>query len=495
MNLNAQIINRFFSHLPACRVGIFGDLILDRYVFGKAHRISREAPIPVLKIKRTDELLGAAGNTMNNLLTLGCQADLIAATGEDEAGKHLKKMIAQRPGATAHFIITNERRTAIKTRYLDGHQQLFCTDEEPDLPLSAEQQNELIETLKRQLSDLDCLILSDYGRGLLNDHVIKAAIKAANAAKVPVLVDPRKPDFSIYEGAALLTPNLGELAAAYLGPLENDADIEAAGRALIKKHKIGAILITRSSEGMTLMTSDDSTPLHIRAHAREVFDVSGAGDTVIAVLAAGFAAGLSPRDGARLANVAAGIVVAKAGTSPIYAAELQAALRDQDTKASSAPVTDRMQAQERVRSWQASSLKVGFTNGCFDILHAGHVSYLAQARAKVDRLVVGINVDDSVKRLKGPERPINHENDRAAVLAALGAVDLVVLFGEQNEDADKADEILKLLRPDIYFKGADYNEKNLPEMPTVRSYNGRVEFIPLEDGRSTTNVIQKMKTG
>lgn len=498
---------RLKAHIAAMQdipVLVVGDIMLDRFVYGSVDRISPESPVPVLAVKREDNMLGGAGNALANLAGLGAKGLILSLIGDDEDGKAVIKKAQQLGLETSGLIADSARPTIVKTRFLAGHQQLLRTDYERNEPLSDAVTQSLIKKAQEIVPTVKAVILSDYGKGVLSDALISAVMDAANTAGVPVIVDPKGQDFSRYKGAAAITPNKKELSEATRGmAVKTDEEIIAAATSLIDTCGIEAVVATRSADGMSVIQKS-AAPAHFKSADIEVFDVSGAGDTVIATIAAALGAGADLVEAGALANVAGGIVVAKVGTAPIRATELSAALDSDEAHgqinnkskkgAHMVAVCDWAEAAEHVRRWKAKGLKTGFTNGCFDILHFGHVSYLNDARAKCDRLIVGLNSDASVRILKGEDRPVHNEQSRAAVLAALGAVDLVVLFGAENPgDDNTACDLLSLVQPDIYFKGGDYTVDQIPEAPTVRSYGGVVDVMPVYEGHSTTASIAKAR--
>lgn len=472
--------------LAKARVVCAGDLMLDRYVYGEVRRISPEAPIPVLAIDHETAMLGGAGNVVRNLAALGVGVSVAGVIGDDEAGRTVTDLLASEPGVRPLLGTDPARRTAIKTRFCAGPQQLLRADRETIAPLAPALQDRLVGAVESALAQASVLVLSDYGKGLLEAGVAKRLIAAARQAGRMVIVDPKGTDFSRYAGATLLTPNRRELAEATRMPVGDDAQVVAAARALIATHGVQAVLVTRSQDGMTLVEATGE-PRHLKAEARAVFDVSGAGDTVVAVLAGALAAGLALDDAARLANAAAGIVVGKVGTAVVHPDELVSALHHQDVWEAEAKLVSREQAVERIAAWRRQGLKIGFTNGCFDLLHPGHVSLLAQARAACDRLVVGLNSDASVSRLKGPSRPVQTEAARATVMASLRSVDLVVIFGEDTPLA-----LIEALRPDVLVKGADYTVETVVGADRVQSWGGRVLLAELAQGHSTSATIARI---
>jgi D-beta-D-heptose 7-phosphate kinase / D-beta-D-heptose 1-phosphate adenosyltransferase len=475
------------------KIMVVGDLMLDVYIYGDVDRISPESPVPVLAIRKTDKMLGGAGNVLANLCALDAKPIVFAAIGNDAYADDVIG-IAQKLGADVNGILRDESRpTTLKTRYLARQQHLLRTDFEKTHALSAELEKKMLSAIEKSMKDVKAVVLSDYGKGVLTKTLLEKIIAAAKAAGVPVLVDPKGHDYSIYKGADYVTPNRKELGEATAqSNLKTDAEITMAAQKLIAQSGVACVIATRSEDGMSVIGKGE--PMHLRTQAREVFDVSGAGDTVIATLAAMLAAGADIQTAATIANQAAGIAVSKVGTAPVRVEELHDALSGNHDAGGGrqARLASDNDALEQIRKWQAQGLKVGFTNGCFDIVHKGHVNYLEQARSNCDRLVLALNSDASVKILKGPTRPINDEEARAAVMGSLSSVDLVVLFGATKAGEDNTPcALIGQLRPDIFFKGGDYTIDQLPEAKIVQSYGGEVAIMGLENGFSTTNIIAK----
>jgi len=473
--------------LPKARVLVLGDAMLDRFTYGHVDRISPEAPIPVLRVERETAMLGGAGNVASNLAALGAQVRLLTVVGADEAGAEVRRLVMEKLGDAEGLVPEAGRQTTTKVRFLAGGQQLLRTDRETVAPLKPRQADLMIELAESWMDQTDVLVLSDYGKGVLTDTVVARAIAAARAAGKPVLVDPKGSDYARYRGAFCVTPNRKELAEASGLPTDGDAAVAAAATAVMTTAGIGAVVATRSEQGMSVIGPDAGAAVHLRAEAREVFDVSGAGDTVVAALAAALGTGADLVDAARLANAAAGIVVAKVGTAVVRPDELRAAIHRSDRAEREAKVASPEAAVEQVARWRRGGLRVGFTNGCFDLLHPGHVSLLTQARAACDRLIVGLNSDASVKRLKGETRPVQDETARATVLASLAGVDMVVVFEE-----DTPLRLIEAIRPDVLVKGADYTIESVVGAPFVQSYGGRVVLADLMDGQSTSRTIAKL---
>lgn len=474
------------ERLKDARVLCVGDVMLDRYVYGAVERISPEAPIPVLRVEREAAMLGGAGNVVRNLSALGAHVTFVSVVGNDPAGREISGLVTADERHEPYLSVERGRMTTIKTRYVAGGQQLLRTDKETVVPVATSVAEDLRRVAVGAVAEAAVIVLSDYGKGVLTPELMRALIDTGRTHGRPVLVDPKGKDFSRYHGATVMTPNRVELAAATGMPVGTDAEIAAAAQKLIGECALESLLVTRGADGMTLFPRVGEA-VHLPAEAREVFDVSGAGDTVVAMLAAAMAAGVALPDAARLANVAAGIVVGKTGTAVATADEVFTALHTQDLLDAESKIAAPDEALERVARWRQEGLTIGFTNGVFDLLHPGHVMLLSQAKAVCDRLVVGLNSDASVKRLKGPARPVQNESARSAVLASLAAVDLVVIFGEDTPLA-----LIEQIRPDVLVKGADYTLATVVGAELVQGYGGRVVLAELLPGHSTTGTIAKL---
>jgi D-beta-D-heptose 7-phosphate kinase/D-beta-D-heptose 1-phosphate adenosyltransferase len=471
-----------FSHLTILCVG---DVMLDRFLHGDIERISPEAPVPVIHLRETREMLGGAGNVASNIASLGATAVLVGLVGADEAGARLRAIAGSRGTIIPALIETKRRPTICKTRFVAGRQQVVRADEESRAPLHAEEEQALMTALEAHLAGAHAVIFSDYGKGALSRAVVTRGIAAARAHGVKVFVDPKSDDFSIYRGAACVTPNAREMAAAARATVGTEAEIAVAARRVMDEAGVDAILVTRSEKGMTLVDAGGVTS--VSARAREVFDVSGAGDTVIATLALAQADGRSLEQSMHIANAAAGVVVSKLGTATADIAEVMHELSAQDATAEVPGLMTLAAAQALVARWRAQGFAVGFTNGCFDILHPGHVSLLAFARSQCDRLLVALNSDESVRRLKGPSRPVNGLAQRAQVMAAIRYVDGVVAFEE-----DTPLSLISALLPDVLVKGADYRVDQVVGAEVVMAAGGRVVLAELVAGQSTTGIIARM---
>ncbi len=472
--------------LTDARVLCVGDVILDHFHYGRVDRISPEAPIPVLKLERQDTMLGGAGNVVRNLVALKARVRFVAVVGNDHDGREVERLFAAQGVADVPLVDEGRRRTSSKSRYLADGQQMLRTDRETVFPLDAEMEEKLIAAAIAALAECNVMILSDYKKGVLSQHVIASLITAAREAKVRVIIDPKGGDYSLYQGAGVLTPNRRELFDATGLPVDTDDEVIAAARTLIYDHSIDAVLVTRSKDGMTIVPAEGE-PCHLGAEAKEVFDVSGAGDTVVASLAAALSAGADLEDAARLANVAAGIVVGKVGTAVASAEDVAQALHHQDYSSGEAKIMGLGPAIDRIEQWRRQGQSIGFTNGCFDLLHPGHISLLEQAARACDRLVIGINSDTSVKRLKGEDRPVQSETARAAVMASLSHVDLIIIFAE-----DTPLELIDAIKPDALIKGADYTVDTVVGADIVKAYGGRIVLAKLAPGHSTTATIARL---
>ncbi len=464
-----------------------GDVMLDRFVYGDVERISPEAPVPVLRLRETRTMLGGAGNVAANIASLGGRAVLLGMIADDDSGALLTRHMATLPGIDPALVSTTHRPTICKTRFLARQQQVVRADEESPLPLQPEEEADLMAALDRHLPRAQAIILSDYGKAALSDGIIGHAVARARARNLPVFVDPKSREFGRYRGATCITPNARELAEASRLPTTTEAEVIAAARRVMAEADAAAILATRSEKGMILVERD-GTHHSVPARAREVFDVSGAGDTVIATLALAHAAGMSLAQAMRISNAAAGVVVSKVGTATVQPAELLHELDAGDAPAREAPPLRSLeQTLALVAHWKDQGLTVGFTNGCFDILHPGHIALLAAARRACDRLIVALNTDASVARLKGPSRPINRLEDRATVLGAIKHVDCLVAF---DDDTPRA--LIAALLPDRLIKGADYTLDRVVGADIVTAHGGKVILADLVAGQSTTGTIARM---
>ncbi len=481
-----DILDRFTK----CRVAVIGDLILDCYLYGDVSSISPEAPVPIVRSLSEEVVPGGAANVVANLATLGVFVDVVGFTGLDSARDSLiERLQAHGTIDISGMIGVAGRPTTRKLRVLGARQQIVRVDHEDTTPCDQVVEDQLFQASLDAVDRADAVILSDYGKGALSSRILRGVIERCNATQKKVLVDPKLLDLSAYRGATILTPNRKELTAATRLPCETDG--EALIAATCAQEVSGAnILLTRSEKGMSYFPLAGA-PIHLATVAQDVFDVSGAGDTVIAVMASGLASGLSIRDSMKLANHAAGIVVAKVGTACVTPEELSASLA---SDMASPSVDDgrfltRDEAVAQRWAWAKDKLTVGVANGCFDLLHPGHLSLVRQAAAACDRLIMALNSDASVRRLKGPGRPIQDESARAAVMGGIKGVSAVVLF-----DEDTPYELIKSLRPDVLVKGADYTEDKVVGADVVRARGGRVVLAELSPGQSTSKLVARAES-
>ncbi len=475
------------EQITSATVLCIGDVMLDRFISGDVERISPEAPIPILKIENEKIMLGGAGNVARNISSLGGAVQFISVIGEDPAGEDIEKLLANDLSLDVHLIVDPSRTSSQKSRFVAGNQQMLRADTETVHPVSDEIADIILEIAEEELPKCGALILSDYGKGVLSDDVLSRLIKLANDQKKPVIIDPKGCDYQCYKGAMLVTPNRKELERATGMQTDTNTNIIDACNHLISTAGVEAVLVTRSSDGMSLIISEQEA-WHLPAEAKAVFDVSGAGDTVAAAISLSLAAGGDLKNAATLANSAAGIVVGKVGTATVEMNEVLANLNNVQINPAPHSVLDDKAAFCQISEWQTQGLSVGFTNGCFDILHTGHQFLLQQASDSCDKLIVAINTDASVRKLKGDDRPVNNEINRALLLSSLKMVDAVILFDDKTPL-----RLIQFLRPNVLIKGADYDENKIVGAEFVKAHGGRVVRAKLTDGFSTTATIARMK--
>ena len=466
---------------------VVGDVMLDKFIGGKVNRISPEAPIPVLSMQSEISMAGGAGNVIRNVSSLGAQSTLIGVTGQDNERDILLSHLKPLPKATVHLHPCGDRPTAVKTRYTADNQQILRVDNENTIAITTDVEKTLLSAYKNAMNteNTSAVIISDYGKGVLTDTFIRAIISGAQDKNIPVLVDPKGNDYSKYKGATLLTPNRNELHHATQMPVRSDEQIVQACNHLMKTAGVEGILATRSEQGMSWVTPNIT--FHKPTTAVDITDVSGAGDTVIAAIAIAMACGSPPEACVHFANTCAGIVVSKSGTAVPYPSEIQARTENDYNRVSKIMSATAVCAQ--AETWRNRGFNIGFTNGCFDILHTGHLSLIEQAKTCCDRLILGLNSDASVKRLgKGDDRPINNEQSRAALLAALSHVDAVVIF-----DEDTPLNLINTIKPHTLIKGADYTIETVVGATEVQSWGGRVVLADLVAGKSTTDTLAKIR--
>ena len=462
------------SAMPSKKIVVVGDLMLDRFINGGVTRISPEAPVPVLSYQDETLIPGGAANVARNLARFGVNTVLIGVTGDDAPAQQLLDNLAEEPQIKLKTLRDPKRPTTVKTRFSSSNQQIMRLDHEHISPLSQALYKRLFAAVKTALRGADALILSDYNKGVIDHSTAQHITAMANDAGVPVIADPKKPDASTYKGNTLITPNISEFRYMTGLALTSHQEIANAARDVIRRQKIKSILVTLGADGMMLI--DAKNAHHVSSQAQSVFDVSGAGDTVIASITAALAAGADMKTATELANTAAGIVVGKAGTATTLAGEILASIAPSYTVSKS-------DVFDMVGLWRDAGLTVGFTNGCFDLLHPGHLWVLEKAAAACDRLIVGLNSDRSTRRLKGPGRPHQSQDKRASVLASLPMVDAVVVF-----DAPTPAKLITAIRPDRLIKGGDYNALDVVGRDTVIARGGKVVIVPTKPGFSTTRL-------
>jgi D-beta-D-heptose 7-phosphate kinase/D-beta-D-heptose 1-phosphate adenosyltransferase len=481
---------KLIAALPGKSVLVVGDLMLDEFVYGAVSRISPEAPTPVIAVSRSEMVIGGAGNVARNIAALGAQCLFVGLVGEDEAGAMLRSSLAAEPRIETFLVSDGSRATTRKVRFVSEHHSmhLLRADWETAKPVVPEIEARLIDVTLKALPRAGAVVLSDYAKGVLTPGLVRAVIAAAEEAGKPVIVDPKGKDYSVYRGATVVTPNQHELADATRTTLQSDDDVAAAAARLADMVAARAVLVTRSEAGMTLVEVGQEA-VHVPAYPVRVRDVSGAGDTVVAMLSLMLAVNADLETAARAANAAASIVVGTRGTATASPAELRTRVLPAATLAAEEKIVfDWSVLDDRLADWRRNGQRIGFTNGCFDLLHPGHVKILAGARATCDRLVVGLNSDASVTRLKGEGRPVQDACARAEVLAALEAVDLVVVF----ED-DTPLKLIEHVRPTVLVKGADYRVEDVVGREIVEAHGGQVVLIELVPGQSTTRIVERTR--
>src|SRR6201996_703076 len=484
MNLSA--LQPLLQAVTGARVACVGDLMVDRYVYGEVTRISPEAPIPVMRKTSAQTMLGGMGNVARNVAGLGGRAGVVGVIGDDAAAGEALTLVGADSGLESHLVRAKGRPTTIKTRFVAAGQQLLRLDDEDVRSVDAETEAELVRAVEHAADGAGVILLSDYAKGAVTAAVIEACLRAARASGAKLIVDAKARSFEKYGAADLIKPNALELSVMTGLPIETDEEIEAALAAVLEGCAAKAILVTRGAKGMSLAERGKAVK-HVRGVPRRVFDVSGAGDTGLAALGLALAAEAALEDAVAFAVLASGVAVTKVGTAVVTPAELIDAELSAHLGPAEPKVVTLEQAAAEAEGWRAQGLKVGFTNGCFDILHRGHVAYLTQARSWCDRLVVGVNSDSSVKALKGEGRPVNDLESRALVLAGLAPVDLVAPFAEATPI-----ELIKAIRPEVLIKGADYTVQTVVGAEEVQSWGGEVKLAEIVEGYSTTAAIARM---
>lgn len=464
------------------KVFCLGDLMLDKYVIGSTNRISPEGPIPILDVKEEVQMLGGVGNVVRNLGTIGIKTYLVALVGDDKEGIEINKRINKK-NIVKKIIKDKNRPSTVKIRFIANNQQILRVDQENMAPVNSVLEKKIINYSKRMILSSDAVILSDYGKGLLTDNIIKTIINFSKKHNKPVVLDPKNSNFKKYTGATIITPNTNELEKAVNKKLNSEFEIITASKQLIKKYKFKYVLVTRGKYGMILVSSDMKV-LNLKTEAKEIYDVSGAGDTVVSFIAASLGCLLPIQKSIKIANTAAGIAVSKSGTSVVHLSELIFA---SDKRDFSSKLVNFQEGLKIVDFWKKKKHIVGFTNGCFDYLHPGHISLFKQAKKKCSKLIVAINSDNSVKKIKGPSRPKQNEKIRIKILEAINYVDLIILFSDKTPI-----RLIKKIKPNLLVKGSDYKEKQIVGAKEVKSYGGKVLRAKILKDFSSSLVIDEI---
>jgi len=487
--MEVSALQPLLSSIHGAPVACVGDLMIDRYVYGSVGRISPEAPIPVLLSGSEQVMLGGVGNVARNVAGLGGRAALVGMIGNDAAGHEATGLVGQDPGLEGHLVVDGSRPTTVKTRFIAAGQQLMRLDAEQSGAMDAETETRMVRAVEHAAHGAGAILLSDYAKGAVSPAVIEACLRAAKAAGAKLIVDAKARSLVKYGAADLIKPNALELHVLTGMPTDTDEQVEAALTQVLSDCAAKAILVTRGAQGMSLAQRGRPV-VHVRGVPRRVFDVSGAGDTGLAALGLALAARADIVEAVEFAVLASGVAVTKIGTAMVTPAELIEAEQTAGLPRAESKIATHQRIASQAARWRADGLRVGFTNGCFDILHRGHVAYLTQARAWCDRLIVALNSDRSVRVLKGPERPVNDQDSRALVLAGLASVDLLTVFDDETPI-----DLIKAVRPDVLIKGADYSVSTVVGADFVQSYGGQVRLADLVDGFSTTAAIARMSSG
>ncbi len=479
-------LQQLLSEVPGKRVACVGDLMVDRFVYGAVNRVSPEAPIPVLARSHELVMLGGAGNVARNLTALGGSVALVGLIGADLEGDEALRLVGLEPAIEGYIVTDDSRPTTLKTRFVTSGQQLLRVDTEQSRPVTGDVEKRLVRTIGDAAQGAGVILISDYGKGVVTDAVISACRKVAARAGAKVVVDSKSRSFALYGEIDLVKPNAAELAYATGSPTGTDAEVETALARALELWSVRGVLVTRAAKGVSLALRGEPVR-HFSTVARDVFDVSGAGDTTLAALGLAIAAEAPLEDAIAFAQLASGVAVGRPGTATVSSEELVEAALSAHIAPTEAKIATSGRMADEVARWRATGLKVGFANGCFDILHRGHLAYLAQAKSWCDRLIVGLNSDSSVRALKGEGRPVNDLESRALVLAGMRSVDLVVPFEDLTPIG-----LIEAARPEVLIKGADYSEDQVVGTDLVKSWGGEVKLAALVDGYSTTAAISKI---
>jgi len=481
-----EVLKKIIGNFKGKKILVIGDIMLDEHIWSRVSRISPEAPVPVADVTSITHVPGGAANVAANISVLGGIPYLIGTIGNDSSGAKFLLALRKFNISTKYIIRDQKRPTILKSRIIAHNQHVVRVDREDKNLINQKITKKIVATIKKLIKEVDAVIISDYGKGIISEIVSKEVIKISRLNKKPVAVDPKGRDYSKYKRATIITPNLKEAQTASQIEIKGIKSLEKTGIKLLKSLSTDYILITRGKDGMSLF-SKNGKPVHVPAIKREVYDITGAGDTVIGTLALALSAGASFQEAMHLANYAASVAVGKVGTAPVTKEELIVNIEGELHLKKK--VRSRNELKQILNGLKREGLSIVFTNGCFDILHAGHIRYLKEAKSRGDVLVVGLNSDSSVKAIKGKQRPYVSEKDRAEILTALDSVDYITIFNEKTPI-----NLIKSLKPDIHIKGGDYKLKNIPETRIVKSYGGKVVIVPEIKGKSTTGLIERIKS-
>jgi len=463
-------------------VFLIGDIMLDQYIFGKINRISPEAPVPVFLKSKSKEMLGGSGNVLSNLISLGTNTFYLSLVGKDDNALKVRKLLNKLNLKNYYLLSEKTRKTTVKTRFIVNSQQIIRVDEEDSAYINTNLEDLLINKINSNIKGKDVVVISDYNKGIITKRISKYIIQKSNALKIPIIIDPKNEDFSIYKNATIITPNQLEISKVTQMKAQSDKEAEACGKIIIKKYNVSKVLITRGEKGLSLVSKRAS--VHSPTAAKEVFDVSGAGDTVLAVIAACLPNQIEEKKILSLANKAAGKVIAKIGTSTISLDELIKS----KTNISKDKILDIETLSKKLRIDKEKGLKIGFTNGCFDILHYGHIKYLEKSKLYCDKLIVALNSDKSVRLIKGKNRPINNQVSRASIISSLNCCDYIIIFNEKTPLS-----VIKKIKPDLITKGGDYKNKKIVGENEVKKWGGTALKLDFINGLSSSNLIKKLE--
>ena len=480
----SENISESILSLLNSKIFCLGDLMLDKYVIGTTNRISPEGPIPVLDIKKEVNMLGGVGNVVRNLSTLAVKTHLVSLLGNDLVSKEVERKL-DKINVDKSIVKDTNRPTITKSRFIANNQQILRVDKERILPISKKIENKIYEYSKKKILKTDAVIISDYNKGLITENILKKIISFSKNHKKPVILDPKSTNFEKYKGVTIITPNIKELEAVIKKKLINDKEIIDASRKLISKFNFSHLLVTMGKLGMILVSKKRKKVIKLDAEAKEIFDVSGAGDTVVSFIAAGLACSLKIEEVVKIANIAAGVVVNKTGTSVVHLSEMLISVNKNDYHLSK--VMNLTEIEKVIDFWLNKREKIGFTNGCFDYLHPGHISLFQQAKQKCSKLIVAVNTDSSIKKSKGPLRPKQKLNTRIQVLNSIPFIDLIIVFSDKTPL-----NIIKKIKPNLLIKGNDYKENQIIGAKEVKKYGGKILRAKILNNFSSSIIIDEI---